>query len=242
LIGFFAFLLLAACSAEGAVKSKRSVLEPRLAQLREARKTAAAFKPEAALPASADPVVSGKAPYEESNTLVITDEEIDSFGHEVDCAALAMTGTGASCRGRLFGAGNDCAMNVASVLEHDHFKDKDAPHARASAQKCADWLSNVKYVLVVHIDAESFRGSTAATYAKGKAVLVELASGKALGKIGFDVSSHEELGGTTYTKSGREARFVTRQATSTDALVQNELGAKLQSAFPAANVARWILK
>jgi hypothetical protein len=233
------FFLVLGCSEKSPITSKRSALEPRLTALRDARKTAAAFTPGAAKPADVAAVVSRKAPYDDSNVIVIIDEEIDAFDREVDCTALAKTGRGVNCSDGRFGAGNTCAMEAASVLKFGHFRDQDTPHARSSVERCAEWLPSAKYALVVHIDSESSRGATAETYAKGYAVLVELASGKPLGRITFDVKEHEELGGETFTKSGQKARYVTKDATSADTLVRNALAEQLVKTFPSAKVDRW---
>jgi hypothetical protein len=230
------------CSEKGPIMSKRSALEPRLTALRDARKTAAAFKPDATKPAAVAavaPVVGRQAPYDDSNVIVIIDEEIDAFDREVDCTARARTGRGVNCNDGRFGAGNTCAMEVASVLKFGHFRDTDAPHARSSVERCAEWLPAAKYALVVHLDSESSRGATAETYAKGYAVLVELGSGKPLGRITFDVNAREELGGETFTKSGQKARYVTKDATSVDTLVRNALAEQLVKAFPSAKVDSW---
>lgn len=233
-------LLVVACSAKGALSSKRSALEPKLTALRAARKSATTFKSDAAKSTDAAAVVSAKAPYEESNTVVITDEEIDAFDREVDCDALAKTGKGINCNDGRFGSGNLCAMEVASVLKFDRLRDPDRPYARNSAQECADWLARVKYALIVHVDVESSRGATAETYAKGHAVLVDLATDKPLGRVTFDVDGKHELGGETFTKSGQSARYVTKDAPTVDSLVRAALAEQLVKTFPSAKVDRWV--
>lgn len=223
------FVLLATgCSATRAVTSKRESLTPRIDAITAARKTAAAFDGKSVSAPAVPPVVSGKAPYAPSNTLVIEDKEIDAFATEV-----SPDKTGSTFYEPSFGSGDDCARDVAHVLKFDHFRD-DGPHAGADG--CVTWLLALKYVIVVHVDKRSSSGADVDTYASGSAVLVDLSTAKALGKLTFDDSSKGRAEDRIVARTGQRTTVVLDPATGSATLIKRGLADGLTKVFPAAKV------
>lgn len=217
------------CSDTRLVTSKRDELSPRVDAIIAARKTAASFDGRTVTTPTIAPVVSDAAPNDESNTLVIEDKDID----ELDVETSPQRGPGAYWEAS-FAVGNECAKNAANVLKFGHFPD-DGPHAGAGV--CVAWLLRLAYVLVVHVDKKSRPSDEVDVFASGSAVLVDVASNKALGKLTFDESSKGSAMAVIWTKTGQKGSIVTQKATPTVLLMRKALSDKLEKLFPNAKVA-----
>jgi hypothetical protein len=229
-------IVLIGCSAKSPITSKRKVLESKLEAIRKASKTAAVFRDQGT-PADLAPSINGEVPFEPGNTLVMADTEIEQLGHEPACGGSQQK----SCTDRGFGVGNLCTLDAATVLKFGRFRDRGGPHSRGYAKQCADWLAMVQYVLVVHLDQQSWGKIDA--HVRGYAVLVDLGSGKGLVRLPLESTSRGTASGAIENVAGDPSkghhRVVKKYAIPVDTLVPMELGKQLRAAFPRASIHRW---
>jgi len=110
-------------------------------------------------------------------------------------AGFQTTHEAVNCSGDFISSGSSCAADVVAVLRFGDFRRPDGPRAVESVEKCVNWLLEARYVLVVHTNEKRDEDhDDADTYYSGSGVIVDLTTGKAVGRLTLEGDDKARLG------------------------------------------------